>query len=114
MLVDILADSLPNRKKRRWHFNTFMLETLARLEQLRQSRSRPGAPDGDSEHSLIWLAKDMIEKSPILFLDEFQLPDRAASKILSNLFTAFFRKSLGDKNLPMQTRFMIISLSLDN
>jgi len=33
----------------------------------------------------------MIEKSPILFLDEFQLPDRAASKILSNLFTAFFQ-----------------------
>jgi predicted ATPase len=33
----------------------------------------------------------MIEKSPILFLDEFQLPDRAATKILSNLFTAFFQ-----------------------
>lgn len=43
------------------------------------------------EHSLIWLAKDMIEKSPVLFLDEFRLSDRAASKILSNLFTAFFQ-----------------------
>jgi len=91
MLVDLLADSLPNRKKRRWHFNTFMLETLARLEQLRQSRSQPETPEENSEHSLIWLAKDMIENSPILFLDEFQLPDRAASKILSNLFTAFFQ-----------------------
>lgn len=91
MLVDLLADSLPNRRKRRWHFNTFMLETLARLEQLRQSRSAPGASEAEMEHSLIWLAKDMIEKSPILFLDEFQLPDRAASKILSNLFTAFFQ-----------------------
>jgi protein AFG1 len=67
MLIDILADSLPNRKKRRWHFNTFMLETLARLEQLRKARSV-----GDSEYSLVWLAKEMIEKSPILFLDEFQ------------------------------------------
>lgn len=91
MLVDILAESLPNHKKQRWHFNTFMLETLARLEQLRQSRSLPGISEEDSEHSLIWLAKDMIEKSPILFLDEFQLPDRAASKILSNLFTVFFQ-----------------------
>ncbi|KAE9378000.1 hypothetical protein N431DRAFT_399287 [Stipitochalara longipes BDJ] len=91
MLVDLLANSLPNRKKRRWHFNTFMLETLARLEQLRQSRSQAGTFEGDSEHSLIWLAKDMIENTPILFLDEFQLPDRAASKILSNLFTAFFQ-----------------------
>lgn len=86
MLLDLLADSLPNRKKMRWHFNTFMLETLARLEHLRQSRSV-----GDSEYSLIWLAKEMIEKSPILFLDEFQLPDRAASKILSNLLTPFFQ-----------------------
>jgi len=86
MLVDLLADSLPNRKKRRWHFNTFMLETLARLEQRRLENANL-----DSEYSLLWLAKDMIEKSPILFLDEFQLPDRAASKILSNLFTAFFQ-----------------------
>ena len=88
MLIDMLADSLPNRKKRRFHFNTFMLETLARLEHLRQSRSCSGR---GSDYSLLWCARDMIEKSPILFLDEFQLPDRAASKILSNLFTSFFQ-----------------------
>ncbi|KAG4428320.1 hypothetical protein IFR05_016196 [Cadophora sp. M221] len=91
MLFDLLADSLPNKKKRRWHFNTFMLETLARLEQLRQSRSKGSAVPANAEHSLVWLAKDMVEQTPILFLDEFQLPDRAASKILSNLFTAFFQ-----------------------
>ncbi|KAF7896071.1 hypothetical protein EAF00_006086 [Botryotinia globosa] len=90
MLLDMLADSLPNNKKRRWHFNTFMLETFSRLEQLRQSRSKHGNLDSE-DYSLLWLAKDMIEKSPILFLDEFQLPDRAASKILSNLLTPFFQ-----------------------
>lgn len=89
MLLDLLADSLPTSKKRRWHFNTFMLETISRLEHLRQSRQTGGG--NSSEYSLIWLAKEMIENSPILFLDEFQLPDRAASKILSNLFTAFFQ-----------------------
>jgi protein AFG1 len=91
MLLDLLADSLPNRKKRRWHFNTFMLETLARLEQLRKSRYEGMTGYDDSEYSLLWLAKDMIENSSILFLDEFQLPDRAASKILSNLLTSFFQ-----------------------
>ena len=96
LLVDLLADSLPNRKKRRWHFNTFMLETLAKLEQLRRRRDTNGktsiAEDSqDDEHSLLWLARDMISNSPILFLDEFQLPDRAASKILSNLLTSFFQ-----------------------
>lgn len=91
LLVDILADCLPNRKKRRWHFNTFMLETFARLEQLRKSQvQRVGSQAQPDEYSILRLAKDMISTSPILFLDEFQLPDRAASKILSNLLTSFF------------------------
>ncbi|KAF2101047.1 hypothetical protein NA57DRAFT_37394 [Rhizodiscina lignyota] len=90
MLVDLFADSLPTQKKRRWHFNTFMLETFARLEQLRIQRFLERAPDSD-EHPLLWLARDMILKSPILFLDEFQLPDRASSKIMTNLMTSFFQ-----------------------
>jgi protein AFG1 len=89
MLVDLLADSLPSRYKRRWHFNTFMLETFSRLESLRQSREATGY--ASAEHSLLWLARDMIEKTPILFLDEFQLPDRSTNKILSHLFTIFFQ-----------------------
>ncbi|KAI4153268.1 MAG: hypothetical protein LQ340_002415, partial [Diploschistes diacapsis] len=92
MLVDLLANSLPNRKKRRWHFNTFMLEAFAKLEKLRIRRlvEMRDASGLHEEHSLLSFARDMIETSPILFLDEFQFPDRAASKILSNLFTSFF------------------------
>ena len=96
MLVDLFADCLPNRKKRRWHFNTFMLETFSKLEALRRSRLI-GSPAAtldvvqDDEYSLLWLAKEMIETSPILFLDEFQMPDRTASKILTNLMTSFFQ-----------------------
>ncbi|KAL1641199.1 hypothetical protein SLS58_006307 [Diplodia intermedia] len=93
MLIDLFADCLPNRKKRRWHFNTFMLDTLAKLETLRRTRSSTRFFNNsvfDDEHSLLVLARDMIETSPILFLDEFQLPDRAASKIMSNLMTSFF------------------------
>ncbi|ETS81445.1 hypothetical protein PFICI_06447 [Pestalotiopsis fici W106-1] len=88
MLLDLLADGLPTSRKKRWHFNTFMLYTLSQLERHRKSNSQLGR---DEQFSLLWLAKDMVEKSPILFLDEFQLPDRAASKILSNLFIAFFQ-----------------------
>jgi protein AFG1 len=75
MLIDLFQDCLPNRKKRRWHFNTFMLDTISRLEQLRKSsQSGNGLHD---EYSLLLVARDLIETSPILFLDEFQLPDRA-------------------------------------
>jgi len=92
MLIDLFAECLPNRKKRRWHFNTFMLETFSRLEVLRQQREvqRLGRGETD-EYPLLWLAREMILDHPILFLDEFQMPDRVASKILTNLMTAFFQ-----------------------
>ncbi|KAI4235414.1 MAG: hypothetical protein L6R40_006456 [Gallowayella cf. fulva] len=91
MLLDLVFDCLPNRKKRRWHFNTFMLHTFAKLEHFRRNRLTAAASLEHEQHSLLWLARDLISTSPILFLDEFQLPDRAASKILSNLLTCFFR-----------------------
>lgn len=95
MLIDLFADCLPNSKKRRWHFNSFMLETFSKLERLRRSRlNAKTLADGEDvggEYSLLWLARDLIKSSPILFLDEFQLPDRTASKIMSNLMTSFFQ-----------------------
>ncbi|KIW82492.1 hypothetical protein Z517_05519 [Fonsecaea pedrosoi CBS 271.37] len=104
MLLDLLYDSLPSRKKRRWHFNTFMLDIfrrievarIERLEFLRPSsttrRSLFGRDDvvSDHEHVILSLAKDTVCDSPILFLDEFQMPDRAASKLINGFFTAFF------------------------
>ncbi|KAF2771237.1 hypothetical protein EJ03DRAFT_325685 [Teratosphaeria nubilosa] len=93
MLIDLFVECLPNSKKRRWHFNTFMLETIANLEALRRSRQlyrQPSYGSDEDSYSLLWLAKDMIQNSPILFLDEFQMPDRMASKILTNLMTSFF------------------------
>ncbi|KAL7936643.1 AFG1-like ATPase domain-containing protein [Trichoderma chlorosporum] len=89
MLLDLLAEGLPTQKKKRWHFNTFMLYTLSQLEKHR--KSSPRASDAAAEYSLLWMAKKLVDESPILFLDEFQLPDRAASKILSNLFVTFFQ-----------------------
>ncbi len=92
MLIDLFADCLPNRKKKRWHYTTFVLETLAKLEHLRRSRQMiiPTSLGTQDDYSLLWLAREMISTSPILFLDEFQLPDRAASKIITNLMTSFF------------------------
>ncbi|KAK3381273.1 AFG1-like ATPase-domain-containing protein [Podospora didyma] len=89
MLLDLLAEGLPTRRKKRWHFTTFMLHAFSRLEQFR--KTRPQLSEHAQEYSLMWMAKEMVEQSPILFLDEFQLPDRAASKIMNNLFIAFFQ-----------------------
>lgn len=89
MLLDLLADGLPTERKRRWHFNTFMLHTFAQLEAYRNMTQTKAA--ASAEHSLLWMAKKLVDESPVLFLDEFQLPDRAASKILSHLFIAYFQ-----------------------
>ena len=89
MLLDLLSEGLPTNRKRRWHFNTFMLYAFSRLEHFRTSTDT--LLRDEKGYSLLWLASEMVEQSPILFLDEFQLPDRAASKILNNLLIAFFQ-----------------------
>ena len=90
MLIDMLARSLPGGKKRRWHFNTFMLEIFARIEKHRRAQLPFNDGHDSNDYPLLVVARDLISTSPVLFLDEFQLPDRAASKILSNLLTSFF------------------------
>jgi len=88
MLLDLLYSSLPSEKKKRWHFNTFMLDMFRRLELARIERSE--LVDLEHEHVVLSLAKDTVTTSPILFLDEFQMPDRASSKLLNGFMTAFF------------------------
>ncbi|KIX04912.1 uncharacterized protein Z518_05783 [Rhinocladiella mackenziei CBS 650.93] len=107
MLLDLLYNSLPSKKKRRWHFNTFMLDVFRRIELARLERSEVAhhsqfgsrssifglyGSSGISEHEhvVLSLAKDTISESPILFLDEFQMPDRTSSKLINSFFTAFF------------------------
>ena len=89
MLLDLLYSSLPSRKKRRWHFNTFMLDIFRRLEKARVERAVL-RHHIEHEHAVLTLAKDTVANSPILFLDEFQMPDRAASKLLNGFMTSFF------------------------
>lgn len=104
MLLDLLYTSLPSRKKQRWHFTTFMLDIYRRIEAARLERledfERPkqslfglggsGTRISDHEHVVLRLAKETISESPILFLDEFQMPDRTSSKLINSFFTAFF------------------------
>jgi peroxisome-assembly ATPase len=89
MLLDLLSQGLPTEKKKRWHFNTFMLYVFSQLESHRRAQSNNSG--ASHEYSLLWMAKKLVDESPILFLDEFQLPDRAASRLLSNLFLPFFQ-----------------------
>ena len=89
MLLDLIYQSLPSAKKRRYHFTTFMLDIFRRIERERISRLAL-SPGLGMEHVVLSLARESIAVHPILFLDEFQLPDRASSKLLSLFMTSFF------------------------
>ncbi|KAJ9655734.1 hypothetical protein H2198_005440 [Neophaeococcomyces mojaviensis] len=94
MLLDLLYSSLPTRKKRRWHFNTFILDIFRRLELARIERSTSlESLSLTHEHVVLSLARETMETSPILFLDEFQMPDRVSGKLVHGFLTSFF--SLG-------------------
>src|SRR5271156_5405545 len=71
---------------------SMLLDILRRLEYLRNQRlNLPSHLQSiEQEHSVLSLAKDTISTSPILFLDEFQMQDRAVSKLLNNFMTSFF------------------------
>ena len=99
MLLDLLFTSLPSDLKRRWHFNTFMLDVFRRLELERMARlqaerssqrSSQGSLSMDHEHVVLAIARETVETSPILFLDEFQMPDRASSRLVNGFLTGFF------------------------
>ncbi|KPI41991.1 uncharacterized protein AB675_5657 [Cyphellophora attinorum] len=98
MLLDLLFNSLPSDRKRRWHFSTFMLDVFRRLEmermaRLEQSRRSSGSVLGaglEHEHVVLSLARETVETSPVLFLDEFQMPDRASSRLVNSFLMGFF------------------------
>ncbi|GAD95453.1 hypothetical protein SNOG_05338 [Paecilomyces variotii No. 5] len=92
MLIDLLANSLPTELKRRWHFNNFMLEIIRELEKQRLQSPLPTSfRDPYEENSVFTLARHLASTTPIIFLDEFQLPDRASSRILYSLLVGFFQ-----------------------
>ncbi|TGZ76572.1 hypothetical protein EX30DRAFT_367309 [Ascodesmis nigricans] len=80
LLLDLLYSSLPHTGKRRWHFHAFMLMLFESL-----------AKGGEGhEHILLSIARDLVEQTPIVFLDEIQFPDRASAKITSELLVRFW------------------------
>ena len=73
MLMDIFFNSLPLEKKRRWHHHALMLEMYSRIHRMKVSEDT--AVDDGTEYVLLLIARDLIEESIVLAVDEFQLPD---------------------------------------
>ncbi|GAO50867.1 hypothetical protein SAICODRAFT_6940 [Saitoella complicata NRRL Y-17804] len=88
MLMDLFMNSFPSRTKRRWHYHNFMAEMYRRLHVAQQTQAYR---DFGDEYCLLRIARDVLEESTVLAIDEFQLPDPGAAAIVRNFFLYFFR-----------------------
>jgi len=89
-LMDMWFDHVSTRRKRRVHFNAFMLDVHARLHALRTS----GGGGGGGADPLQHIAQDILRESYVLAFDEFQVTDVGDAMIMARLFGSLFEGGL--------------------
>eukprot|EP00944_MAST-04C_sp_MAST-4C-sp1_P006817 g6817.t1 len=82
MVMDMFYASAPAKRKRRVHFNQFMLECHDRMHRLRQN--------GLSEDPIPHLARNLLSECYLLCFDEFQVTDIGDALLLKRLFDELF------------------------
>ena len=86
MLMDFIANSLPERFVLRVHFHAFMFAVHERLHQLRNANK--------SQDPLIDLADELADAKILLCLDEFIVNNIADAMLMARLFERLFQRGL--------------------
>ena len=82
MIMDMFYANAPAKRKRRVHFNQFMLECHDRMHRLRQG--------GLNEDPIPHLARSLLSECYLLCFDEFQVTDIGDALLLKRLFDELF------------------------
>lgn len=86
MLMELFYDSLSTlKRKRRVHFDSFMLEVYRDLWKWQNSK------DVGKTHAMESVARRIFDEAYVLCFDEFQVADIASSQVLYQLFDMLFR-----------------------
>jgi cell division protein ZapE len=89
MLMDLFFETAPVEKKRRVHFNAFMLEIHDQLYMgVKASAPRAGV------HPMLPLVSRLAEEAWLLCWDEFQVTNIADAMILGRLLEALFERGV--------------------
>ncbi len=91
MLMDMFFNLLPVERKRRAHFNDFMLDVHNRIHAHRQAFKNGTTKQEDP---IPPVAQALSEQAWVLCFDEFTVTDIADAMILSRLFTALFERGV--------------------
>ena len=85
MIMDICYDSLKTNRKKRIHFQEFMIDVHDSLHLIRNNKT---------DKPLIKVAEIISKEIDYLFFDEFQVNDIADASILARLFNLLFNSNV--------------------
>ncbi|MGF7156973.1 cell division protein ZapE [Bartonella heixiaziensis] len=91
MLMDLFFSCLPQKCKKRAHFNDFMADVHERINVYRQaSKDAKAGPN----NPILAVVEDLAREAQILCFDEFSVTDIADAMVLGRLISALFDKGV--------------------